>query len=230
MQRSRLERVLDALARESPGPLPDRLCAAAVSMLASPGVGISMMTGDGHLQTVSAVGLGLSGEELQLTSGEGPTYESCRRGQPVLIDDLSQEHGWPVLGRDASAAGIGAVFSFPLRSGAAECGALTLYRDQPGPLQDAQYEDSLVFARVALDLLLTAQDGQDLGDLNQLFAHDGSSRWEVHQATGMVSVQLGISLVDAMAVLRGQAFSSGRSLSDTAGDVVAGRIQLGSGR
>lgn len=229
VHRSQLERVLDALARESSGRLPARLCAAAAQMLASAGVGIAMVTDDGHLQTVSAVGLGLGGEELQLTSGEGPTYEAYRRGQPVLIDDLAHEDGWPMLGRDADDAGIRAIFSFPLRSGAAEFGALTLYRDHPGPLEDGQYGDALVFARVALDLLLTAQEELGTGDLNDLFTQHGSSPWQVHQATGMVSVQLGISLRDATAMLRGEAFSSGRSLSETAGDVVAGRLQLKGG-
>lgn len=230
MQRSQLERVLDALAREPSGPLPARLCAAAGVMLASPGVGIAMVTDGGHLQTVWAVGLGLVGEELQLTLGEGPTYESYRRGQPVLIDDLSREDGWPMLGRDAGDAGIGAVFSFPLRSGAAEFGALTLYRDRPGPLADQQYADALAFARVTLDLLLTAQDESGPRDLSELFMQQGPSPWQVHQATGMVSVQLGISLRDATAMLRAEAFSSGRSLSETAGEVVAGRLQLEGGR
>ncbi len=226
MHRSRLERVLDALAREPAGRLPARLCSAASAMLASPGVGIAMVTDDGHLQPVSALGLGVVGEELQLTSGEGPTYESYRRGQPVLIEDLAQEDGWPILGRDAGDAGIRAIFSFPLRSGAAEFGALTLYRDHPGPLEDGQYGDALSFARVTLDLLLTAQEELGTGDLNDLFTQQGSNPWQVHQATGMVSVQLGISLRDATAMLRGKAFSSGRSLSETAGDVVAGRLQL----
>lgn len=196
-------------------------------MLASPGVGIAMVTDEGHLQTVSAVGLGLVGEELQLTLGEGPTYESYRRGQPVLVDDLAADQtDWAMLGRDAGDAGIRAIFSFPLRSGAAEFGALTLYRDQPGPLEDGQYADALVFARVVLDLLLMAQVEPATGDLNDLFTQDRSLPWQVHQATGMASVQLGISLRDAMAVLRGEAFSSGRSLSETAGDVVAGRLLL----
>lgn len=196
-------------------------------MLASPGVGIAMVTDEGHLQTVSAVGLGLVGEELQLTLGEGPTYESYRRGQPVLVDDLAAgQTDWAMLGRDAGDAGIRAIFSFPLRSGAAEFGALTLYRDQPGPLEDGQYADALVFARVVLDLLLMAQVEPAAGDLNDLFTQDRSLPWQVHQATGMASVQLGISLRDAMAVLRGEAFSSGRSLSETAGDVVAGRLLL----
>ncbi len=230
VHRSHLERVLDALAREPSGPLPARLCAAAVVMLASPGVGIAMVTDDGHLQTVWAVGPGLMGEELQLTSGEGPTYESYRRGQPVLIEDLAQDDSWPILARDAGEAGIDAVFAFPLRSGAAEFGALTLYRERSGPLEDGQYADALVLARVTLDLLLTGHDGLGTGDVNDLFTQHGSSPWQVHQATGMVSVQLGISLRDATAMLRGEAFSSGRSLNETAGDVVAGRIQLGDGR
>lgn len=229
MQRSRLERVLDALARESSGPLPARMCSAAAAMLASEGVGIAMVTDDGHLQTVGAVGLGLVGEELQLTSGEGPTYESYRRGQPVLIDDLGGEDGWPVLGRDAGEAGIRAIFSFPMRSGAAEFGALTLYRDQPGQLDDGQYADALAFARVALDLL-SSQEELTRGDLNHLLTARGSSPWQVHQATGMVSVQLGISLRDAIAMLRGAAFTSGRSLSEIAGDVVAGRLQFEGGQ
>ena len=230
MQRLRLERVLDALADEPSGSLAARMCSAAAGMLGSPGVGIAMVTDDGHLQTVCAVGLGSAGEELQLTLGEGPTYESYRRGQPVLIDDLAHEEGWPVLGRGASEAGIRAIFAFPLRYGAAEFGALTLYRDKPGPLDDGQYGDALVFARVVLDLLLTAQEEQASGDLSDMFTAHGSSPWQIHQATGMVSVQLGISLRDAIAMLRGHAFSSGRSISETARDVVAGRLQLEAGR
>lgn len=229
MQRLRLERVLESLAREPSGSLADRLCSAAAKMLDSRGVGIAMVTGDGHFQTVCALDLGLAGEELQLTLGEGPTYESYRQGQPVLINNLAQDTRWPILGRDADQAGIHAIFAFPLRSGAADFGALTLYRDKPGPLDGDQYGDALVFARVSLDLLMTAHDEQDSGDLINMYTADGFSPWEIHQATGIVSVQLGISLADAMAMLRGHAFSSGISISQIAGEVVAGRLQLASG-
>lgn len=229
MHRSRLERALDALARQPTGTLPVRLCSAAAVMLDSPGVGIAMAADGDHLQTVCATGIGRGGEELQLTLGEGPAYDAYRHGEPVLIDDLDDVRNWPLLGRDAGEAGIRAIFSFPLRSGAARFGALTLYRDEPGPLDDGQYGDALVFARVALDLLLTMQADQSSGDLHELFTEDGANPWEVHQATGMVSAQLGISIRDALAMLRGTAFSSGRSISETAGDVVAGRLVLDDG-
>lgn len=222
--RSRLDRVLEALARHPAGTLPDRLCAAAAEMLRVPGVGIAMVADDVHLQTVASTGTGRRGEELQLTLGEGPAYDAYRNGQPVLIEDLDGSDTWPVLGRDAGESSIRAMFSFPLRSGAARFGALTVYRNEPGPLDDEQYGDALAFARVALDLLLTLQAERPAGDLHELFARNGSDPWEVHQATGMVSAQLGISIGDALARLRGHAFSSGRSISEVAADVVAGLI------
>jgi hypothetical protein len=228
VQRSRLERVLDALARQPTGTLPFRLCSAAAVMLDSPGVGIAMADND-HLQTVCAIGIGRDGEELQLTLGEGPAYDAYRYGEPVLIDQMDDEPRWPLLGRDAGGAGIRAIFSFPLRLGAARFGAFTLYGDEPGPLDDGQYQDTVVFAKITLDLLLTMQADQSSGDLHDLFTEDGANPWQIHQATGMVSAQLGIPIQDALAVLRGTAFSSGRSISATAADVVAGRLVLDDG-
>lgn len=229
--RSRLERVLDALGRHADGELPDRLCSAAAEMLGATGVGISMVAGDAHLQTVWARGTGRAGEELHLTLGRGPAYDACRSGQPVLIEDLDATCPWPMFGRHARGSEIRAIFSFPLRSGAASLGAFTVYRDKPGPVDDGQYGDALVFARIALEMLLGVQSEQPVADVGDLFTvtGGGSDPWEVHHATGMVSAQLGISIRDALATLRGHAFSSGRSLSETAAEVVAGRIRLGDG-
>ena len=52
----------------------------------------------------------------------------------------------------------------------------------------------------------------------------GIDRLEVHQATGMVLVQLEIPGEDAFARLRAYAFARGRPLTDVARDVVARRL------
>ena len=49
----------------------------------------------------------------------------------------------------------------------------------------------------------------------------------VHNAAGMVSVQEGISVTEALIRLRAFAFSSDRLLADVAEDVVARRLRLG---
>lgn len=45
-------------------------------------------------------------------------------------------------------------------------------------------------------------------------------RAEVHQATGVLSARLGVSLAEALDRLRSQAYTSGRSLTETAQDII----------
>ena len=49
---------------------------------------------------------------------------------------------------------------------------------------------------------------------------------EVYQAQGMVMVDLGVGLAEALVRLRAHAFLEGRPLADVARDVVAGRLRL----
>jgi AmiR/NasT family two-component response regulator len=51
----------------------------------------------------------------------------------------------------------------------------------------------------------------------------------VHQATGMISVQLGVSLEEALARLRAHAFAASAALGDVAGDVVNRRLRFDPG-
>jgi hypothetical protein len=48
----------------------------------------------------------------------------------------------------------------------------------------------------------------------------------VHNAAGMVSVQAGASITEALVRLRAYAFSHDRLLGDVAKDVVAGRLRF----
>jgi hypothetical protein len=57
-------------------------------------------------------------------------------------------------------------------------------------------------------------------------AVDGYFRREVHQASGMVSAQLDITVDDALLVLRGHAFATSTSLREVATDVVARRLDF----
>lgn len=225
MERSRLESLLDALAGQPPGPMPARLCALAVQLLNVPGVGISLAHQDNYLQTAATAGLGASGEQLQLTLGSGPSYEAYRDGEPWFIEDLADETVPPILGGAARDAGIGAIFAFPLRFGAERSGVVTLYRDTPGPLSDSHHQDALLLAQIILVLLHVTETDPRSEDAYEDVLHELSD--VVHKATGMVCVQLGVTLRDALAALRGHAFSTGRTISEVAHDVVTRRLQLG---
>ncbi len=164
-------------------------------------------------------------EELQLTLGEGPGVDAFALGSAVLVPDLraaGERLRWPVFALEAVTAGAVAVFAFPLRIGAISPGVLDLYSDVPVELDSAELADAMVLADTAtLVLLGTRIDraGESLEDL-------GGYRAEVDQATGMLTVQLGVDIEEAFVRLRAYAYAHGRRLTEVAADVVARRLRF----
>jgi GAF domain-containing protein len=160
-------------------------------------------------------------EDLQFTLGEGPCFDATTSRSPVLISDLTaREEGvadrWPAFLSEAVAAGVRAVFAFPLGMGATTVGTLDLYRSTPGPLSEQQLNASLVTADSIGFALLTEDPVATLEQSSRL-------RMTVHQAAGMVMVQSGGTIADALLMLRASAYGEGRSINDLAADVLAGR-------
>ncbi|HLU58117.1 MAG TPA: GAF and ANTAR domain-containing protein [Pseudonocardia sp.] len=209
--------------------LAETICRACVDGLDIDGASISVLTATDARETLCASDQTADVlEELQYTLNEGPCVEAATSGHPVLVPDVHDRTAtarWPVF---ASAIGertpVRALFALPLRWGAINLGVLDMYRRAPGNLDDEQRRDAFSAADVAALLLLgqRTDPGGDEGWLESATA----SRAEVHQATGMVLVQLGVSAPEALARLRAYAFSHGRLLIDIARDVVARRISF----
>ena len=107
--------------------------------------------------------------------------------------------------------------------GAIDVGVLDLYRRAPGALSATQMRDALSAADAATLILLGLRS--DPGE-EQAWDRSWGSRAEIHQATGMVVAQLGISAADALARLRAHAFAEQRLLGEVARDVVARRLRF----
>jgi len=76
----------------------------------------------------------------------------------------------------------------------------------------------------AMLLMLAAHPRPELGEGGPPDEDRRIDRVEVHQATGMVLVQLAVPVEDAFARLRAYAFAQRRPLNDVARDVVARRL------
>ncbi|HEU5475498.1 MAG TPA: GAF and ANTAR domain-containing protein [Actinophytocola sp.] len=170
--------------------------------------------------------------ELQFTLGEGPSADAMSGAEPVLAADLSAPASrcrWPMFAPAATRRGVLAMFSFPLALGAVRVGVLDLYRDRAGGLAGEELADALVFADAALLLVLDDRGGitgayPDLVD-------GGFDEWraEVHQAAGMVSVQLGLGVEEALVRLRAYAYARDRRLVEVARDVLGRRLRFDGG-
>ncbi|MFE0055296.1 GAF and ANTAR domain-containing protein [Streptomyces sp. NPDC059003] len=161
---------------------------------------------------------GIAFEDLQYTLGQGPTLDAARTGEPVLVPDLHTvpEDRWPALLSATRDQPPRAVHAVPLNLGAVRLGALTGHRSTPGPLTRPQMSGLLALAEGATAMLTTPQGIHDMGSDQPLSLH----RAVVHQATGALTVLLGIPLDQALIRLRAYAFTHNRPLHDVAHDVV----------
>lgn len=167
-------------------------------------------------------------EDLQATLGEGPSVDAGRLGLPVGEPDLAapRHARWLAFLEPAAADGAAAVFAFPLRVGAVRVGVLTVYQRERGPLSEEQHSGALLMAQVLAQTILALQAQAPPGvvaDTLRALAEHGA---EVHQAAGMLAVRRGTTVGEALVLLRAHAYGAGRTLADTARDVVAGRLSI----
>lgn len=205
------------------------MCAAGANVMLMSGASIVLMGTNGGPGSTYTSTVGIKPlEELQFTLGLGPGVDAYRWGIPVFETDLVADTPLRWAGFDGSAAeaGIGAVFAFPLPVGAARIGALTLYQHRPGPLGEEPYADALVLAGVVTGAVLAMQAGATDGGLASGLPDGGVHHAEVHQASGIVSVQLDIGVGEALVRIRARAFTEGRTVAEVALDVVNKRLRL----
>jgi hypothetical protein len=208
---------------------PQRIADLCAQRLGVGGAGISMVSDTGNHAVICATDdVSARIEELQVTLGEGPCVDAVARGGPVLVADLADPtdravERWPAFLGSATEAGVRAVFAFPLQIGAIQIGALDLYRARPGALSEGELSAALLATESAsLGLLAQQATGDGLADVDDLSSYDA----KIHQATGMITVQLDVPIEQAFLLLRARAFSTGRALHEVAALVVERRMRF----
>ena len=203
-----------------------RLCRAVTDVLALRGAAVHLMAP--HAETGVAASSDLESRgvaELQFTSNEGPAVIAFRTRRPVIVADLQLAGGrWPGFCSLALERGVTGVFAFPLQEGAVSFGVLELYADGRGPLDGPDTATAVTFARAATELLLDGDAITPAGELDAGLTTALGDRSRIHQAQGMVMVDLHITLAEALARMRARAFSSGTSLVEVADEVIAGTV------
>jgi GAF domain/ANTAR domain len=228
------EQLLAAVDGRRGSDAADRLCEACVVILKVDAAAISLVF-DG----ASSGTLGASSEpariydELQFTLGEGPCLEAVNRRIPILVVDLadSGEVRWPTYGRTMLAHDIRGVYAIPVVVAGEFVGALDLFRAEPGPLLGEDLVGAVAAAELSAIPLLDLLDA----DMQAAVADPNSNAWaelntlsraEVSQATGMLVAQLEVEPAEALIRLRAHAYTTARSATDVARDILDRRLKL----
>jgi hypothetical protein len=129
------------------------------------------------------------------------------------------------------ANGIRFVIAIPIVVAGEHVGALDLFRTTPGQLNAEQFSAAVVAAELAGIPLLDLMEG----DMQAAVGDPTSDAWaeltelsraEVSQATGMLIAQLGIEPAEALVRLRAHAYTTDRTASEVARDILDRRLIL----
>lgn len=219
-----------ATALQSAGADTD-LCPPFMAALPVAGVSISTLAEPFDAETVCASSpRAVHLDEIQLDLGEGPCWEAMLTDRPVLTPDVraAASERWPTALHALQRSDFGGVFAFPMRIGTIRLGAVDMYTDTASSPSSAFVADASALAaivsRQVLHRALMAVERAGSGEMPQ----GEYSRREIHQASGMIAAQLTVTVEDALLILRGNAFSADRSVSEVAADVVARRLDFSS--
>ncbi|MFJ9376160.1 GAF and ANTAR domain-containing protein [Streptomyces sp. NPDC101455] len=236
-ERARIARHLIAGVRGlPPSHVPVALCRTCVSLLpVASGLSVSVMADEADLGVVLCASDGVAARlaEIQYTLGEGPSREAVRLRMPVFATDLTcapDTRRWPLFSTQAARAGAGAAFSLPLAGAGNTLGTLDLYKDAPGSLSGAHLRAAqLVADAVALAVIALDHASPDPEGVVTWLAGAEADHEEVHHATGMIMVHLGVSAEEALLRLRARAFAQGRTAAEVARAVVDRTLDLRDG-
>ena len=206
-----------------------RLCELSVSSLDVSGASLQLIAREPHRMTVHATDRMTDQlDDLQVELGEGPGVDVARSATPALEDDLNDSGAirWPWFSPAAVRLGAGAAYAWPVQVGATSLGVLGFYRRSPGILPSTDRSDAVAVADAAAIVLLDAPEIGSPDALVWVIADDSRFRAEVHQATGMLTIQLHLDVLDAFARLCAAAYAAGRSIAELSHDIVTRRIRL----
>lgn len=160
-------------------------------------------------------------ELFQLQRNEGPCLDCYRSGAAVSVPDMvAEQERWPQFSRAALGAGFKSVHAVPMRLRGRVLGALNLFREGVGVLEDSDLDLAQALAHVACVAIVNEKSASDHLTVNSQLQHALTSRIVLEQAKGVIAQSGGLEIDDAFKVLRRYARDNSRKLGDIAQEVV----------
>lgn len=164
--------------------------------------------------------LAAQADEAQFRTGDGPSLDATRRGERVLIPDMTSHDRWPRFCGHAASLGIRSCLAVPLTSEGEPVGALTLYTRRPFAFGPDETRRADRFARHASGALTLALRMAYCEDLNDQLRSSIASRAVIDQALGVIMATERCPQEKAFALLRTVSQNTNVKLRDLAATIV----------
>ncbi|MEU8470094.1 GAF domain-containing protein [Streptomyces sp. NPDC029006] len=207
--------------------VPRRVCAAVSEGLGMDGATLSLLTDTPSRQLLAASNdAALLLEEIQFTVLEGPCITAAHLGEPVAVDELrGAVTPWPLFGAAMreKLPQVESVYALPVFFGDYVLGSVDLLALRPHALDEEALERASVVADAVAAALLPTRDVIITGDrapswepVDVVRAH-----WfDTARAVGALVATRELTPENALALMRAEAFRTGRSLADITRDIL----------
>lgn len=215
--------LLDLISIDAEGAgmeLPSALCSRAATLVGVSDVTIAVIgLPDRRVTLCASSERARTLDQWQFSLNQGPCLDATSSGKVTFGRTTAGESPWEELAVKARELGYGAIAGVPLMVGSVVYGAMNLQSDD-GDIPIATLEQAVALAgATALRILTRVADA--VSDESRPI-----DRAAIHQATGVVAFQLGISTDDALAVMRARAFTDDLLLEDLAAAVLDRGLRL----
>ena len=188
------------------------------------GTGLScsiMLQSGGHaLAVATSDPLATLAEQVQESTGQGPSLRCLRWRHVVQINDLAADARWPLFALRAAEVGVRSCLCLPLEAPGATA-ALSLYAPAPHAFGPPQTERASTFAGyLAGALIIGARQDGLLATIDQLRSAL-TSRAVIDQAVGVIITRERCSSGQAVAKLRAESQHRNIKLRGLARQIVA---------
>lgn len=237
MEGVNMSRSNDAIHRAGDGDEDDDLAAPFVTVLPIAAAVVSTLGGVFGSAVVDASDpSAAAADEQQVTLGEGPGRSALRHRSAVTVYDLATATAeeWPTALTMLRQTDWSGLLSFPLFVGPLDIGAVTLYMSGAGPdtsgagpFSPTQMSEATRLAgHTAQRILAGAVRDMAAGSTPAVSSVMQPSGRRIHQATGMVSAQFGVTVEDALLVMHARAFADDQPLHTLAEAILERRLDL----
>lgn len=198
----------------------------SVSLLDASAAGVVLADDQGRLNLMASTSEVMELVELfQMQNDQGPCLDCFRRGEPIIVGDLSRAAAeWPIFVPFALRNGFAAAHAFPLRLRGRILGAMNVFRSRPGVLDPADVAAGQALSDVAAIAILQFRAAHHAQVVTDQLQQALNSRIAIEQAKGMLAERAGIRMDEAFACLRRYARNRQRLLAEVAGEVVSGML------
>jgi hypothetical protein len=209
--------------------LPAVLARACVTVLGVAGAGLSI-TDELRVPLGASDDLVARAERLQTTLGEGPCLSATAQREPLIADQDLMATRWPLFHRELlEQTPFRSIASLPLNSvNHQRLGALDLYSTDshfvvPARVADITTKVADPIAAILFDAP-TAPFERGVDSSGWLTSPSATTRMNVWVAVGILIEYATLSNADALAALRGYAFSHDMTLDDVATEMSTKRL------